>query len=400
METIAQQKFGVGQPVSRKEDPILVRGQGRYTDDLNLEGQAFAVFLRSPVAHGDIKVVDTRKAKAHPGVLAAYTGEDLVRAGYGEPRCGLPLKNADGTALFAPPRPLMARSRVRHPGEIIAVLVAETETTARDALDLIELEIEQLPAAIEPERALLPEAPAVHEGHGNRCLDWRYGDRDASDRAFAEAAHVSRIKLTNNRVVVASMEPRAAIASFDPDGRRYTLHVGCQGAFGLKEGLVGLLRVEHHQVRVLTGHVGGSFGMKSAAYPEYVPLLHAAKELGRPVKWCDSRSDSFLSDQQGRATVIEGELALDEEGRFLAREWQGHGFRGTGRRRRALCRGAGHGRPDGLLGRRTLVDRLQRRRRHADLVLLPRCRTRNICRVRKWRCSTFSKRCWRRSGSG
>lgn len=317
MQTISQQKFGVGQSVSRKEDPTLVRGLGRYTDDINLDGQAFAIFFRSPVAHGELKRLDTRLALAHPGMLAIYTGEDLVRAGYGESRCGLPLKNTDGTALFAPSRPLMARRSVRHMGEIIAVLVAETEMSARDALDLIDLEIEQLPAAIDPERALLAEAPEVHEGHPNRCLDWRYGDDEAVEKAFTDAAHVSRIKLINNRVVVGSLESRSAIASFDPGERRYTLRVGCQGAFGLREGLVGLLRVAHHQVRVLTGDVGGSFGMKSAAYPEYVPLLHAAKELGRPVRWRDTRSDSFLSDQQGRATVIEGELALDADGRFL-----------------------------------------------------------------------------------
>lgn len=316
MQDIYQQKFGIGQSVSRKEDPILVTGQGRYTDDIDLEGQAFAVMLRSPVAHGEIKRLETKRAMAHASVLAVYTGDDLVRAGYGEPRCGLPLKNADGSALFAPPRPLIARKHVRHVGELLAVVVAETEAAAKDALELIDVEIEPRPAATDPEHALLPDAPEVHEGHSNICLDWRYGDHDAVDRAFAEAAHISRIKLTNNRVVVAAMEPRVAIASFDPDARRYTLQVGCQGAFGLRDGLVGLLRVEPYQVRVLTGDVGGSFGMKSAVYPEYVPILHAAKELGRPVKWRDSRSDSFVSDQQGRATVIQGELALDAEGRF------------------------------------------------------------------------------------
>jgi len=317
IEKISSQKFGVGQSVSRKEDPILVQGQGCYTDDIEAEGQAFAVFLRSPIAHGRIKELRTNAALAHPAVLAVYTADDLVRAGYGEPRCSLPLKNADGTALFAPPRPLMARHVVRHMGEIIAMVVAETETAARDGLELIELEIDQLPAAIDPEVALIQNSPEVHEGHPNRCLDWSYGDQDAIDRAFAKAAHVSRIKLENNRVVVASMESRVAIADFEASERRYKLQVGCQGAYGLREALVGLLRVEPHQVRVMTGHVGGSFGMKSAAYPEYVPLLHAAKDLGRPIKWRDTRSDSFLSDQQGRATVIEGELALDADGHFL-----------------------------------------------------------------------------------
>ena len=317
MQTRAQQKFGVGQSVSRKEDPLLVTGRGCFTDDIAMEHQAFAAVLRSSVAHGEFKSLDTRAASAHPTVLGVYTSDDLVRAGYGEPRCGLPLKSADGTPLFAPSRPLMARRRVRHVGEILAVVVAESEAAACDALELIDVEIETLPAAIDPERALLPEAPEVHEGHPNRCLDWCYGDDEAIGKALAEADHVSRIKLINNRVAVAAMEPRTAIASFDPDQRRHTLHVGCQGAFGLREGLVGLLRVEPHQVRVLTGDVGGSFGMKSAVYPEYVAILHAAKDLGRPVRWRDDRSGSFVSDHQGRATVIEGELALDREGRFL-----------------------------------------------------------------------------------
>ncbi|MGI9436384.1 MAG: xanthine dehydrogenase family protein molybdopterin-binding subunit [Geminicoccaceae bacterium] len=318
MQDVFQEKFGVGQTVSRKEDPILVTGQGSYTDDLTLKGQLFAVMLRSPVAHGVIRTMDISDALAHTGVVAVYTGEDLVRAGYGEPRCSLPLKNADGTALFAPPRQVIARTHVRHLGEVIAVVVGETEMAARDGGELIRFEIEPLPVVVDPEKALQPGAPEVHEGHPNLCLDWRYGDHDAVERAFAGADHVSRVKLVNNRVIVAALEPRAALATFDPDERRYTLHVGCQGVFGLREGLVGLLRVQHHQVRVLTGDVGGSFGMKSAAYPEYVPILHAAKDLGRPIKWRDGRSDSFVSDQQGRGTILEGALALDREGRFLA----------------------------------------------------------------------------------
>ncbi len=315
---INTQKFGVGQSVSRQEDPVLVQGLGQYTDDLNLDGQAFAVFLRSPIAHGEITRLDTRQALAAPGVLGIYSIDDLDRAGYGEARCGVPLKNADGSALFAPSRPLMARKRIRYGGELIAMLVAETEALARDAIERIDIAFDERPAVIDAEQAMLPDAPEVHEGHPNRCLDWRFGDEPAVDRLLAEAAHVSHIRLVNNRVVVASMESRSAIADFEPEGARYTLHVGCQGAFGLREGLVGLLRVGHHQIRVKTGHVGGSFGMKSAAYPEYVPLLHAARDLGRPVRWRDSRSDSFLTDQQGRATIVEGSLALDDEGRFLA----------------------------------------------------------------------------------
>jgi len=312
------EKFGIGQSVSRKEDPRLVRGGGRYADDIDLADQAYAVFLRSPIAHGIIRRLNIVSASTAPGVLAVVTADDLTKAGYGVLRCTLPLKSTDGSPLFAPPRPLFATDKVRHAGEILAMVVAESEAFARNALEQIDIDIEPLPAVNDVEAALRDGAPAVHDGHGNGCLDWGFGDEDGVERAFAAAAHVTRIKVENNRVVVAAMEPRAALAVFDVASDRYCLHVGCQGAFGQQQGLAGMLGVEPDRVRVLTGDVGGSFGMKSAVYPEYVPLLHAAKMLGRPVRWRDSRSESFLSDQQGRATVIDGELALDEAGRFLA----------------------------------------------------------------------------------
>ena len=318
MSGMNHEKFGVGQSVSRKEDPRLITGRGRYTDDIDLPSQAYAVFLRAPVAHGIVRRLDVQAAEAVPGVLLVITAYDLERAGYGAIRCTAPLKNADGSPLFAPPRPLFAKDRVRHVGEILAMVVAETEIGAKDALERIVLDIEPLDAVVDMEAALAGDAPNVHPGHGNRCLDWRYGDDAAVDKAFADAAHVVRIRLENNRVVVASMEGRAALAVFDAGCGRYTLHAGCQGVFGLRQGLAALLKVEPDEVRVLTDDVGGSFGMKAAPYPEYVPMLHAAKHLGCPIKWRDSRSESFLSDHQGRATRIEGALALDHAGRFLA----------------------------------------------------------------------------------
>ena len=217
MSEMATLRFGVGQSVSRKEDPRLVSGAGRYTDDIDLQGQAYAVFLRSPIAHGVIRRLDVGKARTSKGVLAVVTAEDLRRAGYGELRCTLALKNADGSPLFAPPRPLFARSGVRHVGEILAMVVAENEPAARDALERIDVEIEPLPAVVDVEAALDDDAPRVHEGHGNRCLDWCYGDEAAVECAFAEAAHVTRIRVENNRIVVAAMEPRAAVAAFDAE---------------------------------------------------------------------------------------------------------------------------------------------------------------------------------------
>ncbi len=318
MMDLAFEKFGIGQPVGRKEDPRLVSGRGRYTDDIDLPGQTHAVFLRSPAAHGVVRRLDVEPALASESVLAVITADDLAEAGYGQIRCALPLKSADGTPLFAPPRPLFATDRVRHAGEILAMVVAESEAAAKGALERIDLDIEPLAAVVDVEAALSDEAPKLHDDQSNRCLDWRFGDHEAVERLFADAAHVSHVRLENNRLVVASMEPRTAIAAYDALDDRFTFHAGCQGAFGLRQGLAGLLGVEPDRVRVLTGDVGGSFGMKAAPYPEYVPMLHAAKTLGRPVKWRDARSESFVSDHQGRATVIEGSLALDADGRFLA----------------------------------------------------------------------------------
>jgi carbon-monoxide dehydrogenase large subunit len=312
-------KFGIGQSVPRKEDPKLITGRGRYTDDVDLPGQAFAHPLRSHGAHGIVRHLDVSAALAAPGVLAVYTAADMAQAGYGQLRCKLPLKNADGSDIFAPPRPLMAEDRVRYVGEILAVVVAEARHAAQEAAELIEVEIEPLPVVTDPEVAVRDDAPRLYDDHGNVCLDWRYGDFDAVERAFAAAAHVTRIKMANNRVVVAAMEPRAAVAEYDARTERFTLHVGCQSAFGLRQSIAqDILRVEPGQLRVLADDIGGSFGMKSSPYPEYIACLHAARALGRPVRWRDERTESFLSDQHGRAAVTEGELALDADGNFLA----------------------------------------------------------------------------------
>jgi carbon-monoxide dehydrogenase large subunit len=305
-------KFGIGQPVPRREDPTLLTGRGRYTDDLSLPGQAYAWVVRSPYAHGILRGLDTAEAKASPGVLAVITAADLE--GYGEMTCAMPLKNADGTPLRTTRRPALARDRVRWVGDPVAVVVAETRAQARDAAELVMLDVEALPAVTEASAAAAPDAPQLYDDlPGNAVLDFAFGDASG---AFAKAAHVQKLSIRNNRIVVAAMEPRSAIGAFE-DGK-FTLHVGCQGVFGLRNQLADdILKLPREQVRVLTGNVGGSFGMKANAYPEYLPLLHAAKLLGRPVKWTDDRSGAFLSDQHGRDHEVEAELALDAEGRFL-----------------------------------------------------------------------------------
>jgi carbon-monoxide dehydrogenase large subunit len=328
---LALMKFGVGQPVSRKEDPTLLRGQGRYTDDINLAGQAYAVMVRSKMAHGMLKGIDATAAAAMPGVLAILTHADLDAAGFGPLKCGMNLPGRDGSPMKTPPRPSLAKGKVRYVGEAVACVVAETAVQAKDAAEAVELDIEELPAVTSPAAALQPGAPQIHdEAPGNLVLDFHYGDAEAVKKAFAEAAHVTRLEINSNRIVVNAMEPRSAIGSYDSKTERWTLNVGCQGVMGIRGGLAkDVLQVTPDKVRVLTGNVGGSFGMKSQVYPEYGPLLLASKKLGRPVKWTDERSESFLSDHAGRDHQRVAELALDKDGRFLAVRLSGTGNAGA-----------------------------------------------------------------------
>src|SRR3954471_14873654 len=315
---LALTKFGVGQPVPRMEDPTLLRGEGRYTDDQNLPGQAYAVMVRSKIAHGVLKGIDSKAAAAMPGVLAILTYADIAAAGFGPMKCGLNIPQRDGSPMKTPPRHSLAKDRVRFVGEAVACVVAETAVQAKDAAEAVELDIDELPAVTSPAEGLKPGAPQIHDDvPGNLALDFHYGDAEAVKKAFAEAAHVTRLEIVSNRIVVNPMEPRSAIGNVE--NGRWVLRVGCQGVMGLRGGLAkDVLNTTPDKVRVLTGNVGGSFGMKSQVYPEYGPLLLAAKKLGRPVKWTDERSESFLSDHHGRDHQRVAELALDKDGRFLA----------------------------------------------------------------------------------
>ncbi|MDQ1079035.1 xanthine dehydrogenase family protein molybdopterin-binding subunit [Pseudoroseomonas cervicalis] len=308
-------KFGIGQPVPRNEDPILLQGQGRYTDDLQLPGQLWCAIVRSPYAHAVLKGVDTSAALEVPGVVAVYTGQDLQAAGYGHLRCTIPLQG-----LVNIERPALAVDRLRFVGDPFACVIAETREAAKDGAEAVYADVDTLPAVTEASAAAAPDAPQIYDHiPGNQVLDFHYGDAEKVRDAFASAAHVARLELRNNRVVVCAMEPRSAIAEYEPGEGRYTLHLGCQGVFGLRNQIANdLLKVPVEKLRILTGHVGGSFGMKASAYPEYVCLLHAAKQLGRPVKWTDERSGSFLSDMHGRDHEVTAELALDAAGRFQA----------------------------------------------------------------------------------
>jgi aerobic carbon-monoxide dehydrogenase large subunit len=320
----AKSAYAIGQPVKRKEDSTLLRGQGRYTDDINLPNQVYAYILRSTVAHGRIKSIDTAAAKAMKGLLAIYTGEDLKP--YGTIQSALPFKSRDGSDMKKPGRSSLATDKVRFVGDPIACVVAESIAQAKDASEAIEVDIEALPVMTTPDQAVAKDAPAIFEDvPGNIALDFHYGDSDKVNAAFAAAAHKVKLKLINTRLIVNAIEPRAAIGEYDKGKDRYTFYSVSQGVMGLKAGLTGMMKTTPDKMHVITGNVGGSFGMKAAVYPEYACILHGAKMLGRPVKWTDERSSSFMSDNHGRDHEQIAELAMDAEGHFLAIRLNGYG---------------------------------------------------------------------------
>ncbi len=326
---LLNEKFAVGQPVSRKEDPVLLRGEGRYTDDLNCPGQLFGVMVRSRMAHGEIRSIDTDGAREMPGVHLIVTAANLDAASIKNMPAAAG-KHRDGTPTPRPPQRPLATDRVRYVGEPIAMVVAETPKLAKDAAESIFVDIDALPAVTTASAAAAPNAPQLHaDAPGNVCLDFHYGDSEQVAAAFAHAAHITKLSLRNNRIVVCPMEPRSAIGEYDPATDRLILRLGCQGVFGQRNLLSGILNVPVEKLRVLTGNVGGSFGMKASAYPEYICLLYAARTLGRPVKWTDERSESFLSDSHGRDHEMIAELALDAGGKFLALRVTGYGNLGA-----------------------------------------------------------------------
>jgi carbon-monoxide dehydrogenase large subunit len=322
--TIAEQggempRFGVGQPVPRKEDPTLLRGQGRYTDDINLPGQLHAVIVRSRIAHGVLRALDTADAASMPGVRGVFAGADLLAAGFGAMPTGILIRNRDGSPMHRPKQPPLTVDKVRFVGDPIAFVVADTAHQARDAAEMVVPDIDPLPSVTDAEAAAASGAPRVHDAvAGNVVVDFEHGDLGAVRDAFSRAAHVTRLSICNNRVVVSALEPRAAIGDYDALEERWTLRLGCQGVFGMREGLKTVLGVPVEKIRVLTGNVGGSFGMKASVYPEYICVLYASRVLGLPVKWRDDRSDSFLSDSHGRNHDRTVEGGFDAGGRILA----------------------------------------------------------------------------------
>jgi carbon-monoxide dehydrogenase large subunit len=312
-------QFGVGQPVRRIEDKRLITGAGRYTDDIDLPRQTYAFILRSPHAHARIRAIEVAAAQAAPGVLAVLTGADLQRDGIGPIPCVVPIANKDKTPLKSPPRHALATDRVRHVGDSVALIVAESLDQAKDASELVEVDYEVLPSVVDPVAALKGEALVWDEAPRNLCLDWESGDAGATAAGLAKAAHRVELTVVNNRVVVASMEPRGALGNWDKSEERYELWTSTQGSHFIRKLLASnVFDLPEMKFRVVTPDVGGGFGMKLFLYPEHVLVLWAAKKIGRPVKWRGERADAFLTDTHGRDNVTKATLGLDKDGKFLA----------------------------------------------------------------------------------
>jgi aerobic carbon-monoxide dehydrogenase large subunit len=312
-------ELGIGASARRKEDYRFLTGKGLYVDDIVRPGQLHAYILRSPFAHARIVSIDTTAAKESPGVVAVYTGADLEAAGVGGIPCGWQITNKDGSKMTEPAHPALAVGKVRHVGDQVALVVAETKEQARAAGLAIAVEYEELPAVISMPAAIAADAPRVHDDiPANTCFDWAIGDAAATDAAFARAAHVTRLDLINNRLIPNAMEPRAAIGEFDRGTGDTTLWTTSQNPHVIRLLMAAfVLKIPEHKLRVVAPDVGGGFGSKIFHYAEEALVTFAARHLARPVKWTAERSESFMSDAHGRDHVTHAELALDEGGKFI-----------------------------------------------------------------------------------
>ena len=308
----------IGQSVRRKEDLRFITGAGQYTDDINMARQTAGVFLRSPHAHANIRSIDLAKAKAAPGVVAIFTGADLT--GVNGLPCGWLITGTDGKPMNEPPHPVLAQGKVRYVGDQVALVIAETQHQAKDAAELIDVDYEVLPAVVNCVDALKAGAPQIHEqAPGNKCYTWALGDKAAVDAAFAKAAHVSKLNIINNRLVPNAIEPRCALASYDRAADAYTLYVSNQNPHVERLLMTAfVLGLPETKVRVIAPDVGGGFGSKIYLYGEETAMVWASKRVNRPIKWAADRSEAFVSDAHGRDHVTHAELAMDQDGKFLA----------------------------------------------------------------------------------
>ena len=311
---------GIGAPVRRKEDQRFITGKGQYTDDINRPGQAYAVFVRSPHAHAEIKGIDASAARKSPGCLAVYTGADTAKDKVGNLICGWMIHSKDGTPMKAGVHPVLAQGKVRYVGDHVAVVIAETLAQARDAAEAVQVTYNVLPAAMDAASTQSAGQPQIHaEAPNNTVYQWHLGDKAAVDAAFAAATHVTKIDLINNRLIPNAIEPRAAIGDYDQGQESFTLYTTSQNPHVTRlvlSAFIGL--APEHKLRVIAPDVGGGFGSKIFIYAEETVCLWAARKLGRPVKWTAERSESFLADAHGRDHVTTAELAVDAAGKIAA----------------------------------------------------------------------------------
>ena len=311
---------GIGAAVRRKEDRRFLTGRGQYVHDVSRPGQLYAVFVRSPHAHAVIKGIDTGDALAAEGVVAVYTGADLTKAEVKGVPCAWGIVGTDGKPMREPPHPPLATGKVRHVGDQVAVVIAETLNQAKEAAELVAVDYDSLPAIVSAEEATKPGAPLLYDDvPNNLCCDWALGDKAATDAAFARAFKVAKIDLVNNRLVPNAMETRAAVAEYEPGTGDYTLYTASQLPH-VARVLIGalMLNIPEHKFRVVAPDLGGGFGSKQVVYAEEAVVTWAAGRLERPIKWVSDRSEAFMTDAQGRDHITHGELALDKDGKFLA----------------------------------------------------------------------------------
>ena len=311
---------GIGAPVRRKEDQRFITGKGQYTDDINRPGQAYAVFVRSPHAHANIKRIDTAAAMKSPGCLAIYTGADIAADKVGGLICGWMIHSKDGSPMKAGAHPALAQGKVRYVGDHVAVVIGETLAQAKDAAERVTVDYDTLPTAVDVSTAQNAGQPQLHaEAPGNTVYQWHLGDKAAVDAAFGNARHVTKIDLVNNRLIPNAIEPRAAIGDYDSGNDSLTLYTTSQNPHVARLVLAAFIGLApEHKLRVIAPDVGGGFGSKIFIYAEEVVCLWAARKIQRPVKWTGDRSEAFLADAHGRDHATTAELALDGDGRILA----------------------------------------------------------------------------------
>jgi aerobic carbon-monoxide dehydrogenase large subunit len=317
---------GIGNAVRRKEDLRLVTGRGCYSDDFNFPGQAYAAMVRSPHAHAHIRSIEVTAARAMPGVLAVLTGKDALADGLTRiPHLAAPgtppdivLKNRDGSPVPAAPHPVLPADRVRHVGQAVAFVIAETIAQAKDAAEKVVVDYEPLPVVTQGPESAEGNAPRLYDDLPNIMIDAEVGDKAATDAVFAHAAHVTRLDTWINRVTGVPMEPRSAVGIYDPASDRYTLYAGSGGIVRQKKEIAQILNVPLDSVRVIAKEIGGNFGTKNSFFPEFAMVVWGARRVGRPVKWTAERHEAFITDYMGRDLTVSAELALDAEGHFLA----------------------------------------------------------------------------------